>query len=161
MAFLQGFDDKQVILRQGDKPNSLFLVSRGVCRVERAPHNTVRLGRDLQETMRQLEHLQTQYSFHHRLRNIVPASPPNGSRRIHPVTSLGQSVHRAVPDRCSPPVVFRLQYGRTTLTEVLRKELAMQIVAKQASLVELKQTQSVTRLLALPCSSARLPAWCL
>lgn len=117
LAFLRGYDDERVILRQGDKPSWLFIVSKGVCRVERAPHNTVRLGRDLQDTIRQLEHIQTQYSFHHRLRHIVPPTPIGGNQGIHP-------------------------FGKTTLTQIRQKELAAEIDNKRAALVELKQTQS-------------------
>eukprot|EP00968_Pinguiococcus_pyrenoidosus_P018756 scaffold1954_cov268-Pinguiococcus_pyrenoidosus.AAC.193 len=68
-ARVETFEESTVILRQGDRPDFLYFLVRGICSAQKRPDTVGQLQRKLFDAKETLKKIQTQYSFHHTLRH--------------------------------------------------------------------------------------------
>jgi CRP-like cAMP-binding protein len=74
MSVLRHYHQGEVILSQGDKPDFLYFVAKGVCRVMKKPDPTESLVRRLGELKNTALNYDQKYVFHHRLRGTFKPS---------------------------------------------------------------------------------------
>ena len=90
MGRIQNFKAGDIILEQGAKPQFLYFVVSGVCKVSKRPNGTDILIRRLKDAKSRAEQFDLKYAYHHRLRNVLSRAPeeqiPPKLRGVHHLT---------------------------------------------------------------------------
>lgn len=75
MSRIEAYKPGAVIVRQGETPNKLFFVLKGICKVQKRPDKAERTRARLIEMQEQTDEHDMKYSFHHKLRGLLTPAP--------------------------------------------------------------------------------------
>lgn len=71
MGVIRNIKRNEIILDQGSKPNFLYLILKGICKVYKQPNRTEMLVQKLKIAQEKAERHDLKYVFHHKLRNAL------------------------------------------------------------------------------------------
>jgi CRP-like cAMP-binding protein/tetratricopeptide (TPR) repeat protein len=118
MGTIKHYNQGTVVLKQGQVPDNLYLVMKGMLRVLKRQNRTELLERRLEDTQQQCDFHDLKYTFHHNLRHELAADVDN------PYDSLKKNTHLTMP-------------------EVHRHQLGLEVQALQRKLMKVRAEQEV------------------